>query len=296
MKIAIFSRPKGQRAAADLKLIFEQIAQRGYDYCVNEELVPSLEEHLGMKIAAERVYGAEITFEGDNTDAKNSMMLCYGGDGTLLQGVHRLNGRKMVVVGVNSGRLGFLTCVSKSGIAKLFETIERQGLRVEKRALIAARGDFSNGEWLFAANEVSVQRQGASMVVAATYIDGEMVATYRGDGVIVATPTGSTAYSLSAGGPIVAPQSNCWIISPLAPHNITMRPVIVPDSCKIEMNIEMREGDAAISLDNRTFAIGNGAKVEIKRYEKEFYLGLDPKVSFYQTLRDKMLWGADLRD
>lgn len=295
MKIAIFSRPKGERATADLRLIFEQIERRGYEYCVNEEFVPTLKELLGMEVAPERIYGSEVAFEEDLT-AKNEIMLCYGGDGTLLEGVHRLNGRKVIVVGINSGRLGFLTCVSSQGIAELFEAIDSHSLRVEKRALIAARGDFSGGEWLFAANEFSVQRQGASMVVVETYLDGEMVATYRGDGAIVATPTGSTAYSLSAGGPVVAPECGCWVISPLAPHNITMRPVVVPDSCKIDMKIEMREGDAAISLDNRTFQIGNGAQVEIKRYEKELYLGLDPKVSFYQTLRDKMLWGADLRD
>ncbi|MFI3327724.1 MAG: NAD(+)/NADH kinase [Rikenellaceae bacterium] len=295
MKIAIFSRPKGARATSDLKLIFEQIASRGYDYCVNEEFVPSLEELLGVKISPDKIYGAEVPFAED-LSAQNEVMLCYGGDGTLLEGVHRLNGRKVIVVGVNSGRLGFLTCVSSEGIVELFEAIDSHSLRVEKRALIAARGDFSGGEWLFAANEFSVQRQGASIIVTETYLDEEMVATYRGDGAIVATPTGSTAYSLSAGGPVVAPECGCWVISPLAPHNITMRPVVVPDRCKIEMKIEMREGDAAISLDNRTFPIGNGAKVELKRYEKDFYLGLDPKISFYQTLRNKMLWGADLRD
>lgn len=267
-----------------------ELELRGMEYAVNEEFAPVLEKLLGLRLAQRNIYGKDV---GDQPEG--TIMVCYGGDGTLLEGVHRLSGRPIVVVGINSGRLGFLTCVSRSGISKLFDTLERGELRVESRSMIAVRGNFSGGEWLYAANEFSVQRQGASMIAVETRVDGEMVATYHGDGVIVATPTGSTAYSLSVGGAVVAPQCACWIIAPIAPHNITMRPVMVPDSCSMELKIMMREGDAAISLDNRKFPIGESDTVQLERAKFNFYLGLSRNISFYQTLRDKMMWGVDVR-
>ncbi len=290
MKIVLFSRQRVTHALSDLRLLFTEIELRGFDYAVNEEFAPVLKEHLHLSVSSSKIYGSDV---GDQPEG--AVMICIGGDGTLLEGVHRLMGRSIVVVGVNSGRLGFLTCVSRSGITTLFDTLERGELRVERRSMIAVKGRFSGGEWLMAANEFSVQRQGASMISVATCVDGEAVATYHGDGVVVATPTGSTAYSLSVGGAIVSPQCECWIISPIASHNITMRPILVPDSCLIEMSIKMREGDAAISLDNRTYAIGAGDEVTLRRADYDFYLGLNRNISFYQTLRDKMMWGVDVR-
>ncbi len=291
MKITLFSRSRVNNDIDDLRLLFTEIELRGYDYSVNSEFVEILREKLGLEIDASQVYGEDV---GDQPEG--TMMICYGGDGTLLEGVHRLGGRKIVVVGINSGRLGFLTCVSKQRISALFDMIERGGLRVESRAMIAVRGDFSNGEWLYAANEFTVHRQGASMIAVETRVDGELVATYHGDGVVVATPTGSTAYSLSAGGPVVAPHCGCWVVSPLAPHNITMRPITIPDSGKMTLKVTMREGDAAISVDNRTYAIGDHTEVQLERSKNDFYLGFDGNISFYQTLRDKMMWGVDVRD
>ncbi len=291
MKIALFSRSRVSHQVGDLRQIFTEIELRGYDYSVNEEFAPILSDMLGLTIPPSRLYGADV---GDQPEG--TVMVCYGGDGTLLEGVHRLGGRKIVVVGINSGRLGFLTCVSRSGIAELFDNIERGTLRVESRAMLAVKGDFSGGDWLRGANEFTVHRLGASMIAVEARVDGELMATYHGDGVVIATPTGSTAYSLSAGGPIIVPHCGCWIVSPIAPHNITMRPIAVPDRCRMDIKIRMREGDAAISIDNRTYAIGQHAEVTLMRSQYDFYLGFDCNISFYQTLRDKMMWGVDIRD
>ncbi len=290
MKIILFSRPRVSHSADDLRLILSLIDRRGYDYCVNEEFVGILEEMIGESIAPEKIYGQCV---GDQPSG--SMMICYGGDGTLLEGVQRLRGRAVVVAGINSGRLGFLTSVSRSGIEELFDAIEGGTLRTEHRQLLRVDGNFVEGS-LYAANEFSVQRQGASMISVETFVEGEMVATYYGDGVIVSTPTGSTAYSLSAGGPVVAPGCACWVISPLAPHNLTMRPLVVPDSNRIDMTIRMREGDAFVSIDSHTYPIGQGATVTLSRSENGFYLALPHKISFYETLRDKMMWGVDIRE
>ncbi len=291
MKILLFSRSRVSHVAADLRLLFTEIELRGFQCAVNEEFVPILKEMLGLEFSPDMIYGGDV---GDQPE--DAVMICYGGDGTLLEGVHRLGGREIVVVGINSGRLGFLTCVSRSGISELFENLEFNKLRVESRVMLAVKGEFSDGEWLMAVNEFAVQRKGASMIAVETRVDGELIATYHGDGVIVSTPTGSTAYSLSVGGPVISPHCGCFIVSPLAPHNITMRPVAVPDRSIMELNIRMREGDAVISIDNRIYPIGGKSEVVIRKAESKFYLGLNRNISFYQTLRDKMMWGVDLRD
>lgn len=291
MKILLFSRSRVSHIAADLRLIFTEMELRGYQYAVNEEFAPILTELLGLHFSPDMIYGEDV---GDQPE--DAVMVCYGGDGTLLDGVHRLGGRKIVVVGINSGRLGFLTCVSRSGISELFKDLESNNLRVESRVMLAVKGDFSNGEWLMAVNEFTVQRKGASMIAVETRVDDELIATYHGDGVIISTPTGSTAYSLSVGGAVIAPQCGCFIVSPLAPHNITMRPVAVPDRSVLDLSIRMREGDAVISIDNRLYPIGGKSTVRLTKAESKFYLGLNRNISFYQTLRDKMMWGVDLRD
>ncbi|MFR9602482.1 MAG: NAD(+)/NADH kinase [Rikenellaceae bacterium] len=291
MKIILFSRPRVSHSADDLRLILSLIEKRGYDYCVNDELVGIFKELLRVNIDPSRTYGQDV---GDQPSG--SMMICYGGDGTLLEGVQRLHRRPIVVAGINSGRLGFLTSVSRNGIGELFEAIESGTLRTERRQLLKVDGSFTEGKSLYAANEFSVQRQGASMISVETYVEGELVSTYYGDGVIVSTPTGSTAYSLSAGGPVVAPGCACWVISPLAPHNLTMRPLVVPDKNRIDMTIRMREGDAFVSVDSHTYPIGQGATVTLSQSESGFYLALPHKISFYETLRDKMMWGVDIRE
>ncbi len=291
MKIVLFSRSRVNHNLDDLRLIITEIELRGYQYSVNGEFAEILHSQLNFQLPSHQIYWDDI---GEQPD--DSVMVCYGGDGTLLEGVHRSCGRKIVVVGINSGRLGFLTCVSRNGISELFDSIESGSLRVEKRAMIAVRGEFTRGEWLNAVNEFTVLRQGASMVAVETLVGGQAVATYHGDGVIVSTPTGSTAYSMSAGGPLVSPECGCWVVAPLAPHNITMRPMILPDSCHMLLRVKMREGDAAVSIDNMTFPIANGAELELRRADCYFYLGLNSNISFYQTLRNKMMWGVDSRD
>ncbi|MFI3317953.1 MAG: NAD(+)/NADH kinase [Rikenellaceae bacterium] len=291
MKIILFSRPSVSHRVEDLHRIFASIDSFGFDYCVNEEFAEVIEQTINISVPKKKRYGSQVS-DQRRTEA---VMVCYGGDGTILEGLHRLAGQAIAVAGINSGRLGFLSTVSCEGIEELFDRIARGALNAEGRAMLAVEGDFLEGEQLYAANEFSVQRHGAAMIVVDTYVDGQMVATYHGDGVIVSTPTGSTAYSLSAGGPILTPQCGSWVISPLAPHNITMRPVVVPDGCTIEMEIRVRDGEAFVSLDNRTYMVGKSAKMKIFRAEREFFLALPGNISFYETLRNKMMWGVDLR-
>ncbi len=292
MKIALFSRSRVEHKPDEVRRIFSAIDRCGFEYCVNEEFAPIIETLIGRTIASDNIYGDSV----EQLPA-GSIMLCYGGDGTILEGVYRLKGQRVAVVGINSGRLGFLASGTGEDIEAIFEEITSGSLLIESRKMLAVEGDFAPDEhYLCAANELSIHRHGATMISVEAQIDSKHIATYYGDGVVVSTPTGSTAYSLSVGGPIVAPNCECFIISPLAPHNLSMRPLVVPNSSIISMSICCRHGDAAISLDNRTYPIGQSAEISISLSPIEFLLATSSNISFYETLREKMMWGVDRRE
>ena len=147
-----------------------------------------------------------------------------------------------------------------------------------------------------ALNEVAAQRLEATMIKVEARVNKQLVAQYNGDGVIVSSPTGSTAYSLSAGGPIVAPDCHCFLITPLAPHNFGMRPVVLPDSAEIVLKISMRQGRAMLSIDNRTYSLLDGESITIHRADEQILLVNPHNISFYETLHSKMMWDADIRN
>ena len=291
MKIILFSRRQLSHTAAEICQLFDALRLFGFDYAVNEEFAPLVTELTGMQIPPEKVYGHCV-----GRQPADSLMVCYGGDGTLLEGVHRLCGAPIPVMGINAGHLGFLTSAPSAGLNLIFEEVAAGRLTTEPRSMIEATGDYAEQpDTELGLNEFTVQRHGAGMISVETYVDEQMVATYHGDGVIVSTPTGSTAYSLSAGGPVVAPTCACLVISPLAPHSLPMRPVVIPDSATITLRIDTRRSDAFVTLDSRVYAIGQEAAFTIKRAEQKIFLAVPHNISFYDTLRNKMMWGIDIR-
>ena len=269
MKIILFSRRQLSHTAAEICQLFDALRLFGFDYAVNEEFAPLIGELTGMQIPPEKVYGQCI-----GQQPADSLMVCYGGDGTLLEGVHRLCGAPIPVMGINAGHLGFLTSAPSAGLNLIFEEVAAGRLTTEPRSMIEATGDYAEQpDTELGLNEFTVQRHGAGMISVETYVDEQMVATYHGDGVIVSTPTGSTAYSLSAGGPVVAPTCACLVISPLAPQR----------------------SDAFVTLDSRVYAIGQEAAFTIKRADQKIFLAVPHNISFYDTLRNKMMWGIDIR-
>lgn len=292
MKIILFSRPQVAHDAGELRQLFDGIDAFGFECVVNEEFAPVAERLTGRLFPPSARYGSRV----GEVDARAAVMLCYGGDGTLLEGAHRLGGAPVPVLGVNAGNLGFLTSVPTGGMAPLLEEIRDGGLRTEPRTLLEVRGSFAQQpESTFCLNEFTVQRHGAGLISVETYVDEQMVATYHGDGVIVSTPTGSTAYSLSAGGPVVAPTCSCMVITPIAPHNLTMRPVVIPDTSRVRLHIRARHSDPFITLDNRTCAVAPEAVFTVERAEQKIFLAVPHNISFYDTLRNKMMWGIDIR-
>lgn len=291
MKIILFSRPLSQGHRDKIVQIFAAIERYGFDWSVNEEAAECIEQFIERTITPEQRYGQSV---GNITD--DAVMVCYGGDGTLLEGVHRLDGLKISVVGINSGRLGFLALAQSSEIDEVFEQIANKNLLIEQRTMLAVSGALDGKkQTVYALNEVAIQRLGATMISVDVAVDSLPTLTCNGDGLIISTPTGSTAYSLSAGGPIVAPTCRCLILTPLSPHNLTLRPVVAPDSSTISLAIHTRKGEASISVDNRTFAVTDGEKIEVKISEKKIYLAVPHNISFYDTLRNKLMWGVDNR-
>lgn len=291
MKIILFSRPLNQTHKDKICRIMSTIERYGFDLSVNQEAAPYIEQLCGCIIKPEQRYSYDIGEQ--NSDA---VMVCFGGDGTLLDGVHRLGGRDIPVVGINSGRLGFLSIAQSEEIEEVFEQISTSSLCIERRAVLGIEGNFDGeNSSVFALNEVAVQRLGASMIAVDLMIDGMPTLTCNGDGIIVSTPTGSTAYSLSAGGPIIAPSCNCFVITPLSAHNLTMRPVVIPDSSTVTLTIHTRSNEASISVDNRTFAVADGEKIEVKIAQRGISLAVPHNISFYDSLRKKLMWGVDNR-
>ena len=291
MKIILFSRKGIVPRTEDINQIFDAIEHYGFEYAINREFAENIAEHTSRTIPAEFIYDHEV-----GSQPEESVMVCYGGDGTLLEGVHRLNGADIPVVGINGGHLGFLALAPREKIKEVFDGIAAGGLNLEVRDMLCVEGEIEGKkEEFYALNEVSIQRLGATMISIEAAIDGNSVSTYNGDGVIISTPTGSTAYSLSAGGPIVAPSCRSFLLTPLAPHNLTMRPIVMPDSSIVSLHINTRNNEALISADNRTFKIANNTYLTIKKAKRYIRLAVPHNISFFDSLRNKMMWGVDIR-
>ena len=291
MKIILFSRPRVAHKPEVLREMLRAIERLGFDFAVNVEFAPILRHATGCNLPPRQIYGPQV-----GEQPADALMICYGGDGTLLEGIQRLSDKSIPVAGINFGHLGFLTTATREGVDALFDDIARGRLLTQPRTMLRIEGVRGADGPLLALNEVAVQRLEASMIKVVARVDSQIVANYNGDGVIVATPTGSTAYSLSAGGPILSPTCACFVISPLAPHNFGMRPVVIPDSSSIELQLHSRRGPAQLSVDNRTYPLDDGDSITIARAEQRILLAVPHNISFYETLHSKMMWDVDIRN
>lgn len=289
MNVILFSRTQVNHHAEQLREMFDAIARLGMEYTINEEFAELIEVLLDITIEPSRKFSGRAIAKGDD------VMITYGGDGTLLEGVQRLPNFDTPVVGINCGRLGYLTVDNGDGISELFERIAHGELMYQKRSMLRIECEAIEDGSCLALNEATIHRHGATMISIDTNVGGKKISTYHGDGLVISTPTGSTAYSLSVGGPIVDPMCQCFILSPLAPHNLTMRPVVVPESVNIELGLISRGCDAFLSADNRTYRLDDGAKISITLASERLILATPHNNTFYDTLRKKMMWGVDHR-
>lgn len=236
----------------------------------------------------------------DDLDETTHFFISIGGDGTMLRAANFVKNKNIPLVGVNTGRLGFLANVQESAIDFLIPLLFTNQFTLSRRTLLKVDNptvDVTNFKVNFALNEITLARKNTtSMITIDTYIDNEFLATYWADGIIISTPTGSTGYNLSCGGPIIAPNSNCLVITPIAPHNLTTRPLIISDRSKIRMKVESREQQFLLSMDSDTATISTAEEIEISLSNHTVNLVEFPSVTFVKTLRNKLLWGEDKRN
>lgn len=232
------------------------------------------------------------------SSAPIDMAVSIGGDGTFLSTAERLGRRQVPILGVNTGRLGFLSDVMPERIEIALEQVVRGECTLSSRSLIAVEvADEAFDVYPFALNEIAVlKHDNSSLIEVETHVDGQLLTTYVADGLIVSTPTGSTGYALSVGGPVLAPESPTFCVAPVAPHSLTMRPVILPDGCEMELRVKSRTGRFLIALDGRSKSLPAGINIRLRKADYRVVVVKTAGNDFFHTLRDKMMWGLDQRN
>ncbi|PKP06719.1 MAG: NAD(+) kinase [Bacteroidetes bacterium HGW-Bacteroidetes-5] len=292
MKIAIFARDINEKWRKRLSGILNALDKRGILLTYYRPFYLNMCDYDYMKIPQ----GALFTSESD-LPSDTDIFLCFGGDGTFLESLTIIRDKDIPVAGVNFGRLGFLTSVDLKLGDEWIDRILSGDFLVEKRGLLSIETTaLPKGFCKYALNEVSFQRKDPSMLTIHVKINGMELPPYWSDGLVLASPTGSTAYSLSVGGPIALPGVRALILAPIAPHNLNVRPLVVSDDSVIEIFVESRWGEAILSLDNRSLTIPVGVKVTISKANFDLkYISLT-KGGFINALREKLMWGEDKRN
>jgi NAD+ kinase len=238
------------------------------------------------------------TFEvGDNL--KNlDFFISLGGDGTLLDSVTYVGKAEVPILGINTGRLGFLATIGREDVEKALDNIFKGNYKVDSRMVLKLVSDPSLfGGLSFALNDFTIMKKDtSSMITVHVFVDGELLNSYWSDGIIVCTPTGSTGYSLSCGGPLVYPKSESFVITPVSPHNLTARPIVLSDNSEIEFQIEGRSKKFLISMDSRFETIDESVKLKLKKERFSVKLIHLPGHHYFKTLRQKLSWGLDIRN
>jgi NAD+ kinase len=225
-------------------------------------------------------------------------LISLGGDGTLLEAVNLVGSLETPILGINTGRLGFLATTPKDKIDKALQDLLNKNYKIDSRALIHLDSNAKVfGENHFALNEFAILKtDSSSMITVHTYVDGEYLNSYWADGLIVATPTGSTGYSLSCGGPIILPHSNNFVITPVSAHNLNVRPLIVSDQSVISFKIEGRSNKFLVSLDSKSHSVDSSVKLSVRKGDFSAKLITFDQSNYFDTLRQKLNWGLDLRN
>lgn len=293
MKIAIY----GQSVDKISKNIFLEIL----NISKNQNLVLFVEKKYNSVLLKKLKtnHNHKVFSSYNDLDKSIDMMITIGGDGTLLRSITYIRDLGIPIIGINTGRLGFLATLNQELLNIELKKILKGEFDVKERSLLEVSVDNNDNfsDFNFALNEVSVGRKNTtSMIEIKTMLDGEYLNTYWADGLIVSTPTGSTGYSLSCGGPIMTPSSQTFSITPIAPHNLNARPLVISDEIKIELSVEGREKSHLLSLDSQIISLENNVKIKIKKANYKIKLASINNNSFYKTLRNKLLWGEDRRN
>ncbi|HEY3404558.1 MAG TPA: NAD kinase [Ohtaekwangia sp.] len=291
MRIAVHGKEFNRQSIPFIAHIFEILSRHKVDIRVSEKF----SKHLRQPIFKKFKYKV---FEPGSSLKGVEVFISVGGDGTLLEAITYVGKSEIPVLGINTGRLGFLATISKEDVDRAFAKLFEGAYTIDKRAMLRLETNKNVfGKLNFALNDFSlVKTDTSSMITIHTYIDGEFLNSYWADGIIVSTPTGSTGYSLSCGGPLIFPRSGNFVITPVSPHNLTVRPIVVSDSSEITFRVEGRSRKFLISLDSRVAAVDASIKVKVSKADFKVHLIQLEGQHYFKTLRQKLNWGLDVRN
>ena len=291
MTIAIFGSPYPEHFSKYIQHLIKKLESEHIKIIVEEKFNTFLQNNIRFKNAITTFNSHETL--GDNVD----FLFSIGGDGTLLKAVTYVRGSSIPILGINTGRLGFISSISAGQIDDAVNDILKGNYQINERALLELNTDKNLfKEKNFALNEVAVSKKDtSSMIRIDAFVDDEFLNTYWADGLVVSTPTGSTGYSLSCGGPIIMPGTNNIIITPNAPHNLNVRPIVIDDNSVVKLKVEDRDQLALVSLDSRSRAFDSDTELIIKKADFKIKLIQPQNNSFIATIRHKLMWGLDKR-
>lgn len=292
MKFALFGQYYQNSSETIVSKVFQFLTKNNCKVVIEANFYQSIQHLLSQD--------SEVFTHHTELDNTITAMISIGGDGTILRAVTYVRNKNIPIAGINTGRLGFLATVQLENIEKLLAKVIKGDYAISKRSLLSLRCEPKNpdlADLSFALNEVSVSRKDTtSMITIETHLNGAYLTSYWADGLIIATPTGSTGYSLSCGGPILTPSVNSLVITPIAPHNLNARPLVITDDTEIAMKISGREEEFLVSLDSRITSVNNQTTLYVKK--SPFYINLIEfkEEDFSKTIRKKLLWGEDRRN
>jgi len=293
MKVAIYGQYQTKEAIGYIKILMAILADKNITAVFEANFYALIKEQAFPTTT----YPTFASYQ--ELDESFEVMLTVGGDGTFLRAVTFVRDRDIPILGINIGRLGFLATVQKEHIEKAINLLISKKYVIDERSLLTVSTSSSNelAGLNFALNEIAVSRKNTtSMITIETYLNNEYLTSYWADGLIIATPTGSTGYSLSCGGPILAPDTQSLVITPIAPHNLNARPLVIADSTELTLKIIAREKEALLSLDSRTVSIDSTVTIHVKKSDFKIKTILLHENTFFKTLREKLLWGEDKRN
>lgn len=289
LKFALFGNTYQTKKSASIQKVLSCLAEHQAEIYVDREYYDflTLDQHLDVR--------ATNMIEGDDFEA--DFVISMGGDGTFLKAASRVREKMIPILGVNMGRLGFLADVSPSEIEQCMEALYEDNFAIENRALIKVETDGDPLEgYNCALNDVAIlKRDTASMISIRACINDEYLTTYQADGLVVSTPTGSTAYSLSNGGPIIVPGTKVFSMTAVAPHSMNIRPIVLSDSSEITLTVESRSHNFLVAIDGRSEKCKEGTKLTLRRAPYDVKVVKRSRQSYFNTLREKMMWGVDAR-
>lgn len=293
MKVTIYGRQFSDSFIPYFETIISELERHQIDFQINGKFYDFLRTKNIANIQSDCVYR-----KTSDIDRPVDFLISIGGDGTILDTITSINDTGTPIIGINSGRLGFLSNSSKEEIKEVIQWMAEGNYRIEERTLIQLKSKNQLfGKYNFALNELTVHKKdSASMMVVHAYVDDLYLNSYWADGLIIATATGSTAYSLSCGGPIITPGSRNMVITPIAPHNLNIRPIVVSDNSVIKLKVEGREENFLATLDSRSEEITEQDELLIKKADFKINLVQFPNQNFFSTIRNKLLWGMDKRN